>query len=140
MKDQDFFNKITFYFENAPTRTYKQTDEALVSKVREFLTQLKPQKMWEERGIVNKKTKMSIYTDFVMILDEKLIVCEVEKSNLPAKFALFDGVKMFDEIWFFTDIPIEKNWLHYKFGNKLKMKQKFFGLNKKGEVVEIKIH
>lgn len=138
MTDQDFLSKIAFYFENAPSRMHKQTEEALVSKVREYLAQLKPQKMWEEKGIINKKTKTSVYTDFVLVLDGRLIVCEVERSNLASKFSLFDGVKMFDEIWFFTDIPAEKKHLHYKFVNKLRVKQRFFGLNKKGEVVEIK--
>lgn len=140
MVDQEFFNKISFFFENAPSRMHKQTEEALVSKIRDYLVQLKPQKMWEEKGIINKKTKASIYTDFVLVLDGKLIVCEVERSNLASKFGLFDGVKMFDEIWFFTDIPVEKKHLHYKLENKLRIKQKFFGLNKKGEVVEIKMH
>ena len=138
MTNREFFSKISFYFENAPSRIHKQTDEALLGKVKEYLIQLKPRKMWEEKGIINKKTKANVYIDFAMVLEGRLIVCEVERSNLASKFSLFDGMKIFDEIWFFTDIPAEKNWLHYKFENNLKIKQKFFGLNKKGEVIEIK--
>jgi hypothetical protein len=46
---------------------------------------------------------------------------------------------LFDELWFFTDIPVEKDWLFYKLENNLKIKQRFFGLNEKGEIAEIKM-
>jgi hypothetical protein len=138
MKNQEFFNKISFYFENAPTRTYKQTDEIFIRKIRSYLDQLKPQKIWIEKGITNKYLKVNVFPDFVITLGSKLIACEVEKSNIVAKFDLYRHIKFFDEIWFFTNIPIEKDWLHYKLQNNLKKCQKFFGLNEKGEVVLIK--
>jgi len=137
MKNRDLLNKIIFYFENSCTRTHKKTDEVLVGKVRDFLSQFKPQKIWEEKGIINKRLKVNAYPDFVMISDGKLIACEVEKTNVTGKFDLFDGITLFDEIWFFTDIPVEKDWLHYKLENKLKVKQRFFGLNKESQITEI---
>jgi len=140
MGKQEFFNKLIFYFENTTQKTHKQTDENLVNKVRNFLNEQKPRKIWEEKGVMNKKLQTNIYLDFTMILNEKLIACKVERSNLSAKFDLLEGLKFFDEIWFFTDIPLEKKHLHYKFENELKIPQRFFGLNRKGEIAEIKIH
>ena len=138
MKRRDFLEKITFFFENACVKTHKKSDEELVSKVREFLLKLKPKKIWEEKGIINRYLQKNVFPDFVILLNGKLIACEVEKTNFRSKFDLYNGVKLFDEIWFFTDVPYEKEWLHYKFENQLKIKQKFFGLNRKNEIVLIK--
>lgn len=138
MRKTEFIDKITFYFENACVRTHKSPDATLVNKVRNILQQLKPQKMWEEKGIENRNLQANVYPDFVMILNGKLIACEVIRFAFVAKFDLYNGIKIFDEIWFFTDIPAEKNWLHYKLQNNLKSRQKFFGLNEKGEITLIK--
>lgn len=138
MKTKQFLDKIAFYFENAPIKTYKKSDEFFIDKVRCFLQGFNPRKIWEEKGIINKKLKISVYPDFIILLDDKIIACEVERQYLPNKFILYDGMKLFDEIWFFTNIPIEKDWLHYKLQNNLKISQKFFGLNDKSEIVLIK--
>lgn len=137
--ENDFLSKIVFYFENAPSRPQANIDINFLNKVKSFLLQLKPTRFWEKKGIFNKKLKTNIYIDFIMILEGKLIACEVEKSNLALKFNLFNGIKLFDEIWFFTDIPVEKTWLFYKLENNLKIKQRFFGINERGEITEIKI-
>ena len=137
---KEFFNKLIFYFENAPSITHNKTDETLLNKVKDFLNRQKPERMWKNRGILNKRLKKNVYIDFIIILGGKVIACKVGKSNFAAKFDLFNGVKMFDALWFFTDIRIEKKHLHYKLENKLKIPQKFFGLNKKGEIAEIKTH
>jgi hypothetical protein len=138
MKTKQFLSKIIFYFENAPIKTYKGSDESFMSKVRAFLKEFKPQKIWKEKGILNKKLKINIYPDFILLLENKIIACEVEKQRLTDKFMSYNGMKLFDEIWFFTNIPVEKSHLHYKLENNLKIPQKFFGLNEKGEIVLIK--
>jgi hypothetical protein len=138
MLNVDLLNKIIFYFENAPCHTQKNMDSALVNKVKYFILQLKPDRLWEKKGIINKNLKTNIYFDFIIILNKKLIACKIEKSNIHAKFDLLNGIKLFDEIWFFTNIPVEKLHLHYKLENNLKIAQKFFGLNEKGEIALIK--
>jgi hypothetical protein len=139
MGKKNFLDKIIFYFENAPFRPQTNVDIVLVKKVKSFLLNLNPEKIWENKGLINKKLRINVYIDFIMILNNKLIACEVEKSNLSAKFNSLNGIKLFDELWFFTDIPVEKDWLFYKLKNSLKVKQRFFGLNEKGEITEIKI-
>ena len=139
MDKKDFLDKVIFYFENAPFRPQTNVDFILLNKVKSFLLKLNPERFWENKGLINKKLKTNVYIDFVMILNNKLIACEVEKSNISAKFNSLNGIKLFDELWFFTDIPVEKDWLFYKLENNLKIKQRFFGLNEKGEIAEIKM-
>jgi hypothetical protein len=137
MRSQNFLNKIIFYFENAPQRSATNIDESFINKARVFLQELKPQRLWEEKGLMNRKINKSVYPDFVMVLDDKIIACEVVKINPRHKYDLYNGIKIFDEIWFFTDIPIEKEWLHYKLENNMKIRQKFYGLNGEGKITLI---
>ncbi len=138
MKKGKFLDMIIFFFENACTKTTKRGEEELINKVRNFLLSLDPEKIWEEKGLINKRLKKNVFPDFVILLNGKLIACEVERTSLKSKFDLYNGIKLFDEIWFFTDIPYEKKWLHYKFENQLKIKQKFFGIDRKNKIVLIK--
>ncbi|MEM5855723.1 MAG: hypothetical protein QW472_05420 [Candidatus Aenigmatarchaeota archaeon] len=136
---KDLLDKIIFYFENAPYHAPANIDNVFLNKVKSFLLKLKPTRFWEKKGIINRKLKTNVYIDFIMLLENKLIACEVEKSNFNFKFNLFNGIKLFDEIWFFTNIPVEKTWLFYKLENNLKIKQRFFGVNEKGEIAEINL-
>jgi len=136
---KDILDKIIFYFENAPSNRRRNVDEPFINKIREFLRKLEPQRMWEERGIINKYQGANVYPDFIIILNNnKIIACEAEKQSLLAKFDQYMGIKIFDEIWFFTETPLEKKHLHYKFENDIKKPQNFFGLNERGEVAFIK--
>jgi len=135
---EEFLDKIIFYFENAPSGRRGKLDEPFINKIREFLNKLGPKKIWEKKGILNKDQNTNIFPDFVMILNNKIIACEAEKKAVTAKFDLYKNIKIFDELWFFTEIPLEKKHLHYKFENDIKKPQKFFGLNEVGKIVEIK--
>jgi len=130
--------KIIFYFENSCKKTLPSHDY-FVKKVRKFLNKKKPQKMWEERGVFNKKTGKNIFPDFAILLKNKLIACEAEKLNLKRRYEAYNGFNFFDEIWFFTNIEVDQLYFYYKFENNLTVKQRFFGVNEKGEIVEIKI-
>jgi len=139
MKNDDKISKIIFYFENASKRTIPSHD-SMIKKVRKFLWDLKPDKMWEEKGVLNREIGKSVYPDFVILLKNKVIACEVERiATIKAKIELYSGLKFFDEIWFFTNIGIKQTHFYYKLENNLRVKQKFFGLNDKGEFQEIKL-
>ena len=131
-------SKKIFYFSIA-CKNMHWRDSELINKVREYIKKQKPKKIWEGRGLFNSKLRVNVFPDYVILLNNKLIACEVEKSNLAAKFAQYVGIKIFDELWFFTEITLEKRHLHYKFINNFKKKQKFFGLNNRGKIVQIKI-
>ena len=128
---------LIFFFENACKRGNSNIDEFFINKVKTFLQQLSPSKIWEETGVRNKNLHANVFPDFVIYLNNKFIACEIELSGLAKKYQLYEGLDIFDEIWFFTEIQIEKKHLHYKFENNLKIPQKFFGRNDKGEIVKI---
>lgn len=130
-------SKIIFYFENAPI-TWKEFDKNFTKKVMEYLEKLKPKKMWERRGIFNKRIKSNVFPSFIIIYNNKLIACQIVTQNIEEKYELYNGIKLFDEVWFFTTIPIEKTHLHYKVENNLPIKQKIFGLDQKNEITLIK--
>ena len=131
-------DQIIFYFDNACRRVHGKDDETFVEKVRNYLDELKPKKIWEKRGILNEKLGVNVYPDFVMILNKKLIACEAERFYPSEKIPFYRDLQLFDGLWFFTQIPLEKTHLHYKFTSDLKLKQKFFGINGKGEIVCVK--
>jgi len=138
MKNNIEFHKIVYYFDNACRSAARSPDEIFLEKVRIFLKNRSPTKMWEEVGIFYVKLKTNVYPDFVIISENKVIACEVELQSLQKKFENYVGLKIFDEIWFFTDIHSEKRHLHYKFEVDLPFPAKFFGLNDVGQVVNIK--
>ena len=129
--------KTIFYLDNACKSPQRSRDDVFVSKVERYLQKLKPKKVWKERGLLNQKLNVNVFPDFVLLLRGKLIACEIERFNLPGKFRKYEGIDFFDELWFFTDIPSEKKYLHYKCKNDLTIKQKFFGINDKGKITSI---
>jgi len=130
--------KAIYYFNNACRNSTRTPDEGFLNKVREFLLNLKPNKMWEEVGVFNHHTKANLFPDFVIFLNDRIIACEAELQPVQKKLGKYDGASVFDEIWFFTDIHIEKKHLHYQFDNSLKIATKFFGINDVGQIVNIR--
>jgi hypothetical protein len=138
VKKKKSLEKSIFYLDNACKSQQRSRDDVFVGKVEKYLKKLKPKKVWKERGLLNKKLNVNVFPDFILLLKGKLIACEIERFNLPGKFRKYEGVDFFDELWFFTDIPSEKKYLHYKCKNDLTIKQKFFGIDEEGEIASIK--
>ncbi len=130
--------RLVFFFDNTTCngRT-RHPDKIFFNKIRMFLNGLEPFKVWEERGIYNKKILRNLYPDFVIILDNKIIACEYELHNISEKIFIYDGIDIFDEIWFFTNIGHRQEHLFYKFKNSLNIPTKFFGIDEKGGIIQI---
>jgi hypothetical protein len=137
MENKEKIRKILFYFDNACRKN--SSDNHFIKKTRKFIVDLKPQKIWEKRGVFNRKIGKNVFPDFIILLKNRLIACEVEKMNLKSKYEAYSGLNFFDEIWFFTDIRVNQLHFYYKFENKLEVKKRFFGINDEDKIKEIKL-
>lgn len=128
-------NIIKFYFDNACKNPQQTRDEMFSGKVETYIKKQRPKFIWYDRGMYNPTIEENVFPDMVALINGKLIACELVSGNLAQRIAKYDGISLFDEIWFFTQIPLEKKHLHYKCKGRDNMR--FFGIDNRGRIGEI---